>query len=188
MPFRLAQVDLQIAQKVEIIIKNTPPAAAGFPLGGTPLPLQFPPRITDDTKSAIWDELPVRSYEPISIWAGASPRKIGIEITYIATGGQFTPKYIAEITRQIKAYFYRTLADGALVPIVEIKMYEHITDGNATFRLLDASFSFSETLIKDGDSIFPLMTKVKLNAALMTAINAKQEIPDLPKLPKAGWY
>jgi hypothetical protein len=80
------------------------------------------------------------------------------------------------------------LADKALVPIVEIKMYEHITEGRATFRLLDVNFSFSETLIKDSDSIFPLMTKVKISAALMTAIDSKQLIPNMPKNPKAGWY
>jgi hypothetical protein len=188
MPFKLTQVDRDIADKVQIIIKNTPKARAGFPLGEVSLPLQFPPRITDDTKSSVWEEQPAGTYEPIAVWANALPRRIGIEITYIATGGQFTPQKIAIITRQIKAYFYRSLEDKALVPIVEIKMYEHILDDGATFRMLDASFSFSETLIKDGDNIFPLMTKVKMNLALMTAIDGKQEIPNMPKAPKQGWY
>lgn len=188
MPFRLANIDRQISEQVSIVFRTNPPAAAGFPLGGSKLPLQFPPRITDDTKSANWQETNVASYEPIAIWQGSLPRKIGIEITYIAAGGQFTPSKIAEITRQVKAYFYRSLRDGALVPVVEIKMYEHVTDGNALFRLLDASFSFSETLIRDGGNIFPLMTKVKMNAALITNIDEKQDIPGLSNAPKAGWY
>jgi hypothetical protein len=187
MGFLLNGIDSDINDAATISIKHQPKAVSGFPSGDEKIPIQFPPRITDDSKSSLWREQPSRSFEPFAIWDGAGPRKISVELTYIVTGGQFTTKSIAEIAQHFKAYFYRSVEDG-LVPVVEMTIYNHMTSPSSTWRLFDVNVSHGETIIKDSAGIFPLMTKIKVNAALITNINGKANIPNLPKAPEVGWY
>lgn len=187
MAFMLNPIDQSVNDGAIIVIRHQPDAVSGFPSGDEKIPIQFPPRITDDTKSANWQENGVASYEPIAIWQGSLPRKISIELTYIVTGGQFTTISIAKIAQHFKAYFYRSIKDTT-APVAEITIYNHMTDPGSTWRLLDVSVSHGETIMKDDAGIFPMMTKIKVSAALMTNIDKKMNIPNLPDKPQVGWY
>lgn len=225
MGFLLADIDSTIVKNhVSIVFKNSPkPEADGFPLGGDqPLPLQFPPKITDDSKSANWNDIDQFSYEPIPIFKGASPRRITVEIVYIVTGasnGQksiggsdpgvqvggpaggsassWSTRYIAQITKQVKAYFYRSIGTGEDLPIVKMRFYNHIGEGSggpeASFRLSDVQISHGETLINDSEGVFPLFTKIRMTALLTTQIQSGNEKDpklqaNVPQAPKKQWY
>lgn len=187
MAFSVSVADSQINDAAIIEIVQSPPAVSGFPPGGARIPIQFPPHIVDDTKSANWVEEGVASYEPITIWHGALARKIAVELTYIVTGGQFTTVTIPQIAQNFKAYFYRSI-NSTRAPIVKMTIYNHMTVPNSTWRLLDVNISHGETIINDGSGIFPLMTKIKVNAALMTNITNKMNVKGLPEKPEIGWY
>lgn len=230
MGFSLVPIDSTIIQNhVSIVFKGDPkPTGDGFPLGGDqPLPLQFPPKITDDTKTANWNDIDVQSYEPLPIYKGSAARRITIECVYIVTGAangnkatngfngssaggvqaggnisqgtNWSTKYIAQVTKQVKAYFYRSIAAGDNIPIVKIRFYNHVGEGSGgpegSFRLTDVNISHGETLINDREGVFPLFTKVRMTALLVTQIRAGDETAKQPKLdvavpqkPKKQWY
>ena len=187
MAFITTRIDDNVNNAVDIQILHSPDAVSGFPGGGEQIPIQFPPHVVDDTKSANWVEEPVATFEPIAIWNGSLPRKITVELTYIVTGGKFTTKSIAEIAQHFKGYFYRSI-QATKMPIVKMTIYNHMTQPNSTWRLLDVSISHGETIIKDDAGIFPLMTKIKFGAALATNIDKKMNVPNLPDKPLVGWY
>jgi hypothetical protein len=186
MSFSLSGADRSIVRNVKMKILSSPDIVSGLPIGED-VKFQFPPRITDDSKIANWKEDEKATFEPLVTWMGSSARKISIEITYIVTGEEFTTKTIAEITRQFKAYFYRSIKSGSNVPIIKLRMYEH-NPQETDFRLNDVSISYGETLIQDGAGIFPLLTKIKLGASLITQVNKKQQIPNLRNTPPKEWY
>lgn len=191
MPFNLIPFDQNLASNlVNINFVTEPDPISGFPGGGGGrLTLQFPPKITTDSKSANWQEENKGSYEPLLIWLGSNARKITIELTYIVDGNQFTTSVIADITKTVKAYFYREIQDNQNIPIVKLQIYNHM-DPNSTadFRLLDASISHGETIIQDASGQFPLLTKITMTAALVTQVKNKQEIPSLEEVPPTEWY
>ena len=188
MAFELTPFDRTLTQAVQIVFQENPETASGLPLGESPLPLQFPPRIVSDTKSADWQETFKGSWEPQAVWKGAAARKVSVELTYIVDGAQFTTGRIALISKQCKGYFYREITDT--VPIVRMKFYNHV--GSAVpgdFRLLDVTVTHGDgAIIQDSDGIFPLLTKIVLNGALITTIEHKQEIPGLQDRPPIDWY
>jgi hypothetical protein len=195
--FRLQEIDQIIAGAALITILDEPEAVDGIPKGGSPIPIQFPPRIRDDSKTANWQENDVASYEPYAIWVGAGARKISVELQYIVTGnGDFTAKGIAEIARAFKGYFYRGIQEGQAIPLVTLNIYEHMGGDTANFRMYDVSVTHGDTLIRDESSggVFPLLTTIKFNAALATNIGAggkiegAQDIPNLEEKPLKAWY
>lgn len=172
------------------------------------LQLQFPPRITSDTKSADWQEESIASYEPLAIFLGSSARKITIDLTYIVgagtdrevtfrkngstttkTASEFCASTVGLLCNQIKAYFYRSI-QGLDIPVVRIRFYNHIgaESGPAVFRLMDVNITHGETIIKDETGVFPLLTKVTLNAALTTRIGDKVQSKNLTSFPFRDWY
>lgn len=195
MAFELTSIDTALASAVQIDIVPEPATVSGFPQGpggGSGLvKLQFPPRIVSDTKSADWKEDPKFSYEPIVLFQGSAPRKITMELVYIVDGQQFTAQTIANITKKIKAYFYRTIKGGSKIPIVKIRFYAHVGQVvPADFRLLDVNITHGDTIIKDKDGVFPLLTKITINAALTTQAGppGKQNVGNLQAKPPVDWY
>lgn len=185
--FSLSGADNSIVREVKMKILSSPDIVSGLPVGED-VKFQFPPKITDDTKTANWQDDDKASFEPLVTWMGSGARRITIDITYVVTGGQWTTKTISEITRQFKAYFYRTIQSGKNVPIIKLKMYEHLPQ-EADFRLHDVGISYGETLIQDeAGSIFPLLTKIKLSASLITQVVNKQKVPNLKSTPPQEWY
>lgn len=188
--FILAPIDQQLAQAVSIDFVDSPTPVSGFPLGAGRLLLQFPPKILSDSKSANWEEKPLASFEPLSMWMGAAARKITMEITYVVSGDSFSTAQIAFYTKKVKAYFYRGLDKGANdIPIVKLKFYDHVgTQSPADFRLLDVNITHGETIIKDSKGVFPLLTKINISAALVTQAEGKQHISKLRDKPPQDWY
>jgi hypothetical protein len=193
--FSLQQFDQSLLKLVSFQIITDPVNGFAAP-GSGQIPFQFPPRLVDDSKALRWEEHDQWTYEPVVIFKGSDARKIVIEATYIATGAtvggyKFNPANIAALVRNVKAYAYP--ADRNTVPIVKIKMYDQVGD-SGTFRLTDISINHGETLITDGGSTFPLMTKIKVTGALVTKIGSpidpddKQNIPELPEFPQVQWY
>lgn len=188
MTFELTPFDRTLAQAVQIVFSDNPETASGLPLGESPLPLQFPPRIVSDSKTADWQETFKGSWEPQAVWKGSTARKVTVEITYIVDGAQFTAGKIALYTKQCKGYFYRTITDS--VPVVRMKFYSHVgTSIPGDFRLLDVTVTHGDgAIIQDTDGTFPLLTKIAMTGALITTIDRKQEIPGLQDRPPIDWY
>jgi hypothetical protein len=185
--FSFNEIDNKLNLSVKIVISPKPDPVSGMPsiFSNGDVPIQFPPRITDDSKSAIWDIQQVKQFEPISIFHGSEARRIGIEFTYVVTGGTYTTSYIANICHLFKAYFYRPVS--AQMPIVTVHLYDHVGPG-ATFRMNSVSVSHGDTIIKDGSGTFPLLTKIKADMALSTNIEKKLNINGLPDKPEVEWY
>ena len=189
MGFELLPFDASLAASVEITFSDDPPTSNGLPL--EKIPLQFPPRITSDSKSADWTEIPKGSWEPQAIWKGASARRITLEITYIVDGTDFKALEIATITKTFKGYFYRAIPEGDnKIPIMKLKMYDHIGEEMpGDFRLHNVNITHGETIINDGDGVFPLLTKITLEASLTTQIGGIVDIPTLQNKPfSPDWY
>lgn len=190
--FELLPFDRTLTDAVEIVFKiddNDP--VQGLPLGETPLPLQFPPRITSETKSADWNEIYKGSWEPQAIWKGASARKITLELTYIVDGAQFGTQEIATITKQVKGYFYRAIPeDSNSIPRMTLKMYNHVGEElPGDFRLHEVNITHGESIIQDGDGVFPLLTKIIMTASLTTQIGGIVDINTLQTSPiSPDWY
>lgn len=187
MPFQLNNIDQQVNEEATIELVRDPNPVSGFIGSATKVPIQFPPHIVDDTKSANWSEDPVATFEPIAIWNGSLPRKISIELTYIVTGGAFSTFSIPIICQNLKGYFYRSI-QSTTIPIAKIKIYNHMTSPGSTWRLLDVNISHGETIISDGSGTFPLLTKIKIGAALVTNIDGKMKLANLPQKPLSSWY
>ncbi len=206
MPFQTQGIDRSVIDAVSISILREPVPVDGFPsvnagsfsqsfgaVGGIKIPMQFPPRITDDTKSANWKEIDEKSFEPIAAWFGASARKITMQFQYIVDGATFTTSNIANIAKLVKAYFYRGIQDGVAPPLVEIRFYNHVGPAEgATFRLADVNVTHGDTIIKDGGGVFPLLTTIKVGAWLYTniggKIEGKQDVPNAAPQPLKDWY
>jgi hypothetical protein len=192
MTFALQGIDRDVIEQVSIEFDPEPAPVAGFP-GATTIPLQFPPRITDDTKTANWKEIDVKSYEPQAIWMGASARKITMQFQYIVAGGKFGVFEIQDIARTFKAYFYRNMENVKALPRVVVKFYNQVGIGQASFRLTDVNITHGDTLIKQGSEVWPLLTTIKVGAYLVTNIGGKgqqpkQKIPQLDTFPRQEWY
>lgn len=189
MAFELAAIDRALAQAVQINFVEEPKPVSGFPGGAGLLKLQFPPRIVSDSKSAEWQEDYKASFEPLLNYRGAAARKITMEIVYIVDGGEFTAQTIATLTKKVKGYFYRVIQGSGKIPIVKIKFYAHVGQTiPADFRLLDVNISHGDTIIRDADGTFPLMTKMTITAALTTQIVNKQDVSQLRNFPIGDWY
>lgn len=191
MAFELLPFDRSLASSVEISFADDPSTSNGLPLGDGPVPLQFPPRITSDSKSADWTEIPKGSWEPQAIWKGAAARRITLELLYIVDGAQFGALEIATITKQFKGYFYRAIQDGDnKLPIMRLKLYDHIGEElPGDFRLHSVNITHGDTIIQDGGGVFPLLTKISLEASLTTQIGGIVDIPTLQNKPiSADWY
>lgn len=190
MTFELAGIDAALANAVQLNFINDPEPVSGFPGGAGLLPLQFPPRIVSDSKSADWQEDFKASFEPILTFKGSAARKITIEIIYIVDGQKFTAQTVATLTKKVKGYFYRNLKGSDKIPIVKMKFYAHAGQTiPADFRLIDVNIAHGETLIKDKDGTFPLMTKMTITAALTTQAQGRQNLKaSLRDTPIGDWY
>lgn len=109
----------------------------GSDLKGTNIPFQFPPKITSDAKDATFESHDLLRHEPIKIYKGSSARAITVELEYICSEeGNFNPKKVSQIERDIKSYFYRAnigLGGGAgrpKYPKVRFRAYEVVPSGS----------------------------------------------------------
>ena len=67
--------------------------------------LQFPPKITTDSKQANWQEDHHYGYEEFAKWKGAFARKVNVELNYVVWGS-WNQKAIYDEVRKIKQHLY----------------------------------------------------------------------------------
>jgi hypothetical protein len=201
----MTKSDQKIIEGVKIYIDNS--------LGnkGKPIPIQFPPRITSETKNPTWDEEPIFSYEPIAIFKGSEARKLNVEIKYVVTSanGEFNPDNIANICRSIKSYAYNIGTDSEKAfPTVTVS-WPRILPGKCACRLTDLNIEYSEAMVGGSSSgFFPLVTTITFALHVVTKIggivpanqlqggeggeggkggNIKQKGENLPQFIKFEW-
>lgn len=204
MGFKLTDYDANLAKDVEIKIDTTPIDDWNF-MGGK-IPLQFPPYISSDSKTTQWkydNELPF-AWEPLVIGFNASSRKISLKLQYIATGHtsngvKWNTKNISSIVKDIRGYFYPSnvkAGAGLKLPIITIKMYDHIPEsgGSATFRGISMSEKPGDSYITLEGSTYSFTTEVVLVLELTTNIKKKNDslayypFTNLKNNPPAKWY
>lgn len=134
--------------------------------------LQFPPKITKDGKSGIFDEQDLGAYEPLPIYKGAKSRELGLEFQWVM-GAYFVPEEVHFTISSMKDYYYGafiSVAGGSRFPIVTIeKLYEVITQ-TSTWRMTDLNITYSEELIKVTGIWYPLHVKVAISLKSTTKI------------------
>jgi hypothetical protein len=204
MPLMYAEIDrLIIREGASITIPEYVQPVSG--IGSNTIPIQFPPRITNDTKSRQWKEAHnAASWEEIVTFSTATAREIGIQLTYVVTGGEWSARKIASTVRDLRSYFYATVNSGDIVPVYIIQMYDMVppsprTGGiRQTFRGKSISVKPSDTLIRDTSEgepvIYPLKVEVNLSLALITQINdekfqkSQYAFTNLEPKPPQEWY
>lgn len=176
MAFNLIKYDNDLlTTQFELVLTENPEPVSGFLR--TEIIFQFPPILTSDQKSANWEEIDVRSYEPLMIWKGASARKISINFIYIVTGngGGWTIDKINQQIQSIKAYFYRSMEQAGIefVPHVELMFGKHVDADRdrSTWILESVQINPSGPLmIDDKGKAMHLKNEVQLSLAMATQI------------------
>jgi hypothetical protein len=199
-------------------VDDWPPPVAGRSYSPTPrpvpggagagaserIPLQFPPKIKGNSKASLWKKTDQASYEPVVVFLGASETKLSIELKYVVGMMGWTVNSVARAVHMIMGYFYRTVLEGTNgAPLIKITLYKVAPAGNqiSHWRMDDANVSQSEELILEGTDVYPLVTTVSMNLAMVTQIGdvlsqaqastmgvKKQAISIAPKYPLKEWY
>lgn len=157
--------------------------------------IQFPPSITNDSKSASYDSKPILAYEPLKIYKGAEPRSLGLKFEWI-TGGNFPPSLIKDAINIWKNCLYFGDAREPLIrsPVIKINKLYKVIEGGATFRLLNVKIDYSPEKIKIGSDWWAVHTVLNVDMELMHNIagygtGAKPAIEDsrVNNAPQASW-
>ena len=158
--------------------------------------IQFPPRITRDSKSANFKESNAASYEPFKIYSSSSSRAISLEFQWV-TGGTFTPAFIMNTINSVKTYFYTGyLASGVTdYPAVIItSFYSYIKNERTSWRMLSLDIAMSEELIQINGDWFHLHHKMTMNLESATQLGrigggeTLLSAANLEEAPKKSWY
>lgn len=138
------------------------------------IPLQFPPKITSEGKSANWQEDMFYGYEEYARWMGSRARKLNIEIDFVVWGTWDQDK-IRSSVRDIKKHLYVS-GQGVedKVPFMFISGWQVIkADGRRpAFRLMDVDIQYSKEMVGSGNDYWPLKTTVKLGVKLFTMVGS----------------
>ena len=168
-------------------------------LDGKKINFQFAPKIVSDANTSAWDEHDIWSIELLRIHKGSVGRRIVMEWEYVATDSKFTGSYIATELRKLKTYFFAF--DENTYPVIEMK-YTHIVPVITYFRLRDLNIQHSPELVKQGDTSYPLHTKVSCTLELATSARGptsakgkkshkeqdKVDVPPINQAVKPEWY
>lgn len=177
MPYEyLIEHDRNLLNATSIVIK--PFRGRSYVLA--PDNLQFPIKITNESKSANWNEKDVAAYEPLALWMGAGARELKIELEYVVPSNIWTPDRVADITRNIKSYMYQASVAKQFdsYPVVEVE-YTNIIPTAAgkklNFRLISYSAEYSETVVEYNGSYWPQHTKITLDLKMQTKITVNED-------------
>jgi len=167
------------------------------PIGkSSEIPIQFPPRIKSKNKTSNWILEDKASYEPEAVFQGSDATKITLELKYLVTGGKWGIETIAKSVHTIMGYFYRTVQEGANgAPLVQVILYEICPDKPevSTWRLDDASITYSDELVQQNGLVYPQLVTATLSLSMLTKIgdstgNYKQNLTLAADFPKKEWY
>lgn len=147
--------------------------------------LQFPPKITSDSKRANWKEQFANGYEEIATWMGAYARNVSIEFDYVVWG-KFDVEKIRKSCRDIKLHLYvgggKTMSKAPAkdkFPMITVDgwkvLYEH-----PQFRVLDINLKYGKEYVGSGNNWWPQHTKISLKCKLVSGWGAM--FGDAPQL------
>jgi hypothetical protein len=147
-------------------------------IAGKQIALQFPPFVDSDGKTAKWNAVDAGAYEPIKVFDGAEARAFSVKLKYVVTGGKWTPERVAQVGRDIRAYFYQTVIAGYKgYPTVTLRLYEIIPAAGGTLmtcRMENVRTTYSGGIIARGGKAFPLITEHVLALETATRIGGIQ--------------
>ena len=199
--FSLTEADVKTNEAIKIEVKNALK-------GAYTIKFQFPPRITGEDKNCNWEEVDVKSYEPIAIFMGSKARSLQVEFDYIVTDnkeGGWTAKAIRDVLIRLKSYAYNIGSDGKRAfPEVSVS-WPNILPDQASCRLDGIGITYSNERVGRGQDVFPLKTTVKMTMKLATQISRiipanqdqgkdtsdAKDSPqggELPKTPNFKWF
>jgi hypothetical protein len=149
---------------------------------GSTIDLQFPPKITSDSKSAVWQETHHKGYEELALWMGAKARDISIELNYVVWG-KFTIEKIRTICQDIKLHLYVGVdpTDGGNVvpsqdkyPFISISGWKVLdaSKGRPNFRVTSVNLTYSREYVGFGNDCWPQHTKIDLKCKLISSAGA----------------
>lgn len=190
-----SKADDDLRNSVKMKIRDTPAFAGGGPgdlnaIVGKNFPFQFPPRVTNDGKSADWEEKSRVSYEPVAYWMGAKAREIQITATYFVTGEKkWSGAEIAKIAAAAKAYFYRSIEESVTKkgfgPVVEITSLYGAIQEESTWRMSAVNVEYAETFVRDDTSPIPgNKTDLKIDLGFLGDIDLGSIPPQTREVPK----
>jgi hypothetical protein len=204
--FSKIKADTDILNAVSLTMMPPDPID-GFPGGSDPstqvlgkkIPLQFPPRVKTTSKAGNYEEQDSDAYEPVAVWKGSKGTNMTVELTYVVTGGAWNVAGVSSAVHTVMSYFYRDIVAGqqkAMSPLLQVRMYEvaPFAQGQiSTWRVLDASVSYSDEIILDGSKAYHQKATVTMNLMMYTRIfdrneKAKQDIESAVQKPLKEWY
>jgi hypothetical protein len=176
----LIPYDQQLLRQIQITFNEARPGGgAKYTVAPFNLPLQFPPKITKDERSAEIESKEMYQGEPFFIYKKYGARKLTMELVYIVEDyKEWSPGKIAGICKRLRGYFTLAgsdagAADGLRVDINKLWLFGgHDNDGNYSnrpqrFIFKSVSISHSDTLITDRTkgylSTFPLRTDISID-------------------------
>ena len=149
------------------------------------LDLQFPPKITTDSKQANWQEDMRYGYEEFALWKGALARKINIELNYVMWG-KWNQETISNEVRKIKRHLYVSgIGVRDKIPFIFVsgwKIVDSTSSKVAAFRLMNVGIEYSREYVGSGNNYWPLHTKIMLECKLFTLVGSTPEKPRLKDL------
>lgn len=185
-----AQIDRTLAKKVTVEIVG---GDTLLPTTGVLLEFQYPPMISTETKSSNWSSEghATVAWEPITIWKGATAKKITFKAEYIVTGGLWTANRIDTILKEFKRINYGSTKAIGVIPNFRINLYNTVIGEGAQFKVRDVNVNYSDTLVVDRESqqTYPLKSELTFSADLVTRISGKQIVNSIDvDQPLVQWY
>lgn len=165
----LAPFDAQLAAGA--VLKNL--------VNGATIPFQFAPRVTSQSNTSLWLEKDLWSIEPLKIHKGSGGKKLSIEWEYIATDTTFTGAKIAQIIRDLNAYFFEFRR--GTYPLVQFSFGEVVPNG-PNFRLMQADVSYGPEIAQNGGKAYYVYTKVSASLEMASNLKAPAGGTGQPKL------
>lgn len=189
-----AQIDRRLAGLVTVEIIDDQKVL--LPSNGESLAFQFPPMISSENKSSNWSSEgnATVAWEPITIWKGATAKKITFKAEYIVSdSGEkgWNAQRIDRILKEFKRINYGSTKAIGSIPNYTINLYNTVIGQGAQFKIRDVSVNYSETLVVDRSTqmVYPLKSELSFTGDLVTRINDKQQVGDIKtQVPKVEWY
>lgn len=205
MGFNLAQSDISILDNISIEIDSGGREPVdGFVNGITDIPIQFPPMIRSDNKTAMWTngETTKGSYEPLGVvLIGADARRVSMVLTYVITGSKVTAgrnsytydvQGVSDIAHMFRSVLYYKIPEQpTTIPVLKIRMYGNMPGGEvSTWRVQLVNITHDGPIIQSGSPLVAghhLKTEVMLDLSLITRAGMNTD-GRLPSKPLQQWY
>jgi hypothetical protein len=138
---------------------------------------QFPPKITNDSRTGTWEEVEIPGDQPISIWKTSGARKMSLEWTYVIGVNNWPVEKVKRQINEMRSYY--TKKDKLIDTfIVMLKIWAHGGKEEMSCRLGNIDITYGKTLYFPGEDFsmaHPVITHIKVAIQPWTKGNAKKE-------------